>query len=251
MVEKILDIIMPVYNEAASIEQTLGEIADRVLNVIPGSRLLAIDDGSRDDSGSILDAWEKKHPSQMKVFHKSNSGHGASLLFGLERAEAEWIFLLDSDNQIAVNQFLKLWERRRQAPPRYQPGPGQADLLMGRRARRQDPQLRIWLTRFIRLFLWCYFGVKVYDANVPFKLFKRSLWEKVKIFIPPDTLAPSLFLAVIAKKLGYSLLEIEVEHSSRKTGSSSLKKLKLFRFCLKALRQLLALRRALASTSQK
>jgi len=240
MAEKILDIIMPVYNEAASIQQPLSEIVSRILNVIPGSRLLAIDDGSRDDSGRILDAWEKDHPSQMKVFHKVNSGHGDSLLYGLQRAEAEWIFLLDSDNQIAVGQFLKLWERRRQA-----------NLLMGRRARRQDPQLRIWLTGLIRAFLRFYFGANIYDANVPFKLFKRSLWEKVKIFIPPDTLAPSLFLAVIAKKLEYSLLETEVEHSPRKAGTSSLKKFKLFRFCLKALRQLLALRMTLPSTSRK
>jgi len=240
MAEKVLDIIMPVYNEAGSLEQTLAEIANEVLTVIPGSRLLAIDDGSRDGSGHILDAWEKKHPSQIKVFHRPNRGHGASLLFGLQKAEAEWIFLLDSDDQIAVGQFSKLWERRRQA-----------ELLMGRRAKRQDPRLRLWLTALIRAFLRFYFGLSIYDANVPFKLFKRSLWEKAKIFIPPDTLAPSLFLAVVAQKQGCSWLEIEVAHSPRKAGTASLDKMKLFRFCFKALRQLLTLRPALASTSQK
>jgi len=228
-----LEIIMPVYNEAASIEETVRKIKTEILDKIPGSRLMVIDDGSSDGTEKILDQLAREFREVISVFHQPNRGHGPAIYSGMEKAKAEWLFLLDSDNQIELLDFYKLWEKKEQA-----------DLLLGKRVNRHDPWVRIYLSKIIRYFLRFFLGVSLYDANVPFKLFKSSLWDEVKRFIPPDTLAPSLFLAAAAKKFGYRILEVEVKHYPRRAGKSSLKKWKLFKFCLKAFGQLLSFRQA-------
>lgn len=74
------------------------------------------------------------------------------------------------------------------------------DGVFGIRRQCHDPALRRWLTRVICFSLTLLFGVKIYDANIPFKLLRCSIWEEARSFMTPDTLAPSLFLAVFIKK---------------------------------------------------
>jgi glycosyltransferase involved in cell wall biosynthesis len=193
-----------------------------------------IDDGSRDATGAILDDLAKSHPYKMRVIHTPNRGHGPALWQGLNSANADWILLVDADNQIELDHFIDFWENRIQA-----------DIIIGNRLSRFDPPLRIWLSNLIRFFINFYFGEKIADANVPFKLFKHFLWEKVKKRIPADTLAPSLFLAVAAKRLGYKMVEYKVRHYPRRTGKGSLRSWQLLPFCFKAFQQLLKLKACL------
>lgn len=225
---------MPVYNEAHSIEETVRNIFKKIIAKIPNSQIIIVDDGSFDGSEKILDRFAQEKPEVIKVIHKTNTGHGPSIYQGLESADAEWLFLLDSDNQIEIEDFEKLWQRK-----------DEADILIGKRIVRHDPLIRLWLSAIIRWFLKLSFKVNIYDANVPFKLIKSSLWHKVKKYIPADSLAPSLFLAVAAKKLGYKMQEIEVRHYPRQKGRSSLGGIKLIRFCFRAYRELLSFRTAL------
>src|SRR5262245_28407185 len=64
------------------------------------------------------------------------------------------------------------------------------------RSKRTDARIRLALTAVIRAALVPLFGVRLRDANVPFKVFRRSAWDEARRLIPADTLAPSLFLAV-------------------------------------------------------
>ena len=87
------------------------------------------------------------------------------------------------------------------------------------------------------------FGVRLYDANVPYKLLRKSIWDEARPLVPDGTLAPSLFLAIIAKRSGYDIVELDVTHKERNTGEVSIRRLKLLKFCARGLSQLLALRR--------
>src|SRR5690606_21860018 len=115
----------------------------------------------------------------------------------------------------------------------------------GVRVRRNDPPFRLFLTRQIRRTLRPLFGVRLRDANVPFKVVRRSAWEAARPYIPEDTLAPSLFLAVFMKVRGMDVAEVDVAHKERETGVASIRRWKLLRFCGRAFRQLLAFRRRL------
>ena len=117
------------------------------------------------------------------------------------------------------------------------------DAVFGVRRERQDAAIRRHLTRVIRASIRVLFGVPLYDANVPYKLVGRSIWETARPCIPPGTLAPSLFLAVFAAKKRFDIVEMDVRHLDRATGEVSIRRWKLFKFCARAFPQMLAFRR--------
>ena len=120
------------------------------------------------------------------------------------------------------------------------------DGVFGVRRRRHDPALRLQLTKVIRRAIGLLFGVRLFDANVPYKLLKRSIWNEARRCIPVGTLAPSLFLAIFARTRGFNIVEVDVVHKERDTGEVSIRRLKLLKFCARGLRQMLAFRRCLS-----
>ncbi len=94
------------------------------------------------------------------------------------------------------------------------------------------------------------FGVRLLDANVPTSSCAASIWEDAQKYIPPGTLAPSLFLAIVAKRRGYNIVELDVLHKTRDTGEVSIRRLKLLKFCAAGLSQMLELRRQLNGTGR-
>jgi dolichol-phosphate mannosyltransferase len=87
------------------------------------------------------------------------------------------------------------------------------------------------------------FGVHLADANVPYKLLRKSIWDEARPLVPDGTLAPSLFLAIITRLRGHDILEIDVMHKERDTGEESIRRMKLLKFCARGLSQMLELRR--------
>jgi hypothetical protein len=103
------------------------------------------------------------------------------------------------------------------------------------------------LTRVIRNALTLLFGVRLHDANIPFKVFRRELWTDAAPVIPADTLAPSLFFAVHAARRGARIAFVDVGHRERTTGTVSIRRWKLLKFCARAWNQLLDFRSAMRS----
>jgi dolichol-phosphate mannosyltransferase len=229
-IRPVLSIVMPVYNEEDAVGSVIRGIYSTILSRLPGAELLAIDDGSRDRTPLILDDLAKRYP-QIRPFHKDNGGHGSALLFGLQRARGEHIFLTDSDGQTDPADFWILWDKRQQS-----------DFVTGVRADRHDPQHRLWIARFLRLAIRALFGVRCRDANVPFKLMSRDFWEKTKARIPEGTLTPSLFLCLAAKRGTNSVIETDIRHLPRETGECTIRYMRLMRFCVRALGQFLKFR---------
>ena len=229
-----LSVIMPAYNEEGAITAAVAEVRDFVLDKVPGSELVVVNDGSRDRTGPILDELTATDP-RVRVIHKPNGGHGPALRTGLDQAQGAALMLIDSDRQIPLTGFPPLWDAVNAGK----------DGAFGLRSSRQDPQLRLWLTKVIRGALPLLVGVRLTDANVPFKVFKRRLWDEAKPLIPADTLAPSLFLAIYAAAHGFDIAFIPVPHRERQTGVVSIRRWKLFKFCAKAFGQLVDFRRRL------
>src|SRR6185503_17714839 len=99
-----LSVIMPVYNEEGAIVNAVEEVQRHVLDHVPGSELVVVDDGSRDQTGRLLDDAASKD-ARIDVIHQPNGGHGAALLTGLKAAKGEYLFLIDSDRQIPLDNF--------------------------------------------------------------------------------------------------------------------------------------------------
>jgi dolichol-phosphate mannosyltransferase len=225
-----LSVIMPVYNEEGAIVAAVEEVQQHVLGLIPESELVVVDDGSRDATGRLLDDAAVKD-ARIKVIHQPNGGHGAALLTGLNASRGEYVFLIDSDRQIPLDNFNAAWTEVLAG----------RDAVFGVRRRRYDPVLRLYLSRLIRHSVNVLFRVQLRDANAPYKLFRRGIWSEARECVPDGTLAPSLFLAIVAKSRGYNILEVDVTHKERDTGEVTLRKFKLLKFCARGLGQLLGL----------
>lgn len=100
-----VSVLVPVYN----VERYLSECLDSLINqTMKDIEIIAVDDGSTDSSGKILDEYAEKD-SRIKVFHKRNTGYGNTMNVALSQATGEYVGILESDDFIAPDAFEKLY----------------------------------------------------------------------------------------------------------------------------------------------
>ena len=100
-----VSIILPVYNVAPYLRQSLDSIIAQTLSDI---EIICVDDGSTDESGQILDEYKEKD-ERIKVIHKKNAGTGAARNDGLKIATGECIGFVDPDDWILPNMYERLY----------------------------------------------------------------------------------------------------------------------------------------------
>lgn len=101
-----VSVVMPVYN----VEKYIGECLDSVISqTLDDIEIIAIDDGSRDSSGRILDDYAKKD-SRIQVIHKRNGGVSAARNDGLEICTGEYIYIMDSDDYLESSALEEMYK---------------------------------------------------------------------------------------------------------------------------------------------
>jgi glycosyltransferase involved in cell wall biosynthesis len=223
---------MPAYNEEACIAQVCREWLT-MLESVDGSRLVVIDDGSRDRTHAILKAVAAAHPA-LEVVRQLNTGHGAAILNGYRRAlemGAEWIFQVDSDGQFDPWDFTRLWERSERF-----------GFVMGYRRHRKDPLHRRAVSAALRLMIRLRFGVRLRDPNAPFRLMEARLLREFLARLPDGVFAPNILLAILARQSSGGFCEVPVHHRPRRGGTGSLGLMRLVWVLPRCLRELLGFR---------
>lgn len=215
-----LSVVMPVYNEAAVLTEVLAGVQRDVLDLVPGSELVVVNDHSTDGTADVLSDAARLDSRIRVLFNEANSGHGISVRRGLDGARGEWIFQIDSDAQVDLTQFARFWNERESS-----------DLLMGVRIVRHDPRHRLVLTRVTRVLVSVLARRWLRDANVPFKLFRAELFHSLQAWMPPRAFAPSILLAMGAARSGARITETEIRHLPRTHGQSTLRLFRLARAC--------------------
>jgi dolichol-phosphate mannosyltransferase len=211
-----LSVVMPVFNEVQVVGEVVEGIVKHILDAVPNSELIVVNDHSTDESLRILLDAAAADERIRVVSNDENRGHGPSVRRGFDSARGAWIFHLDSHAQFDVREFPLVFERR-----------FNADLVLGVRVNRLDPFHRLVLTRLTRTLVALLVGRDVKDANVPFKLVRRSLFDHVSPVIPVDVFAPSILLTAAACRSGARVVEVGVSHSARPAGRSKLRPVKL------------------------
>jgi dolichol-phosphate mannosyltransferase len=207
-----LSVVMPVYNEASVLSTVLEDIATNVLDAVPDSELVVVDDNSNDGSAQILAEAHTRDPRLRTLSNAANLGHGPSVRRGIDESTGDWILHLDSDGQFDLGDFPRLWALA-----------NDHDLVLGVRSERNDPFHRIVLTRATRLLASALARHRIRDANTPFRLVRRSLFDHLRPAIPPDTFAPAIAVVVGAYRSGARVATVEVTHLARPHGRSSLR----------------------------
>lgn len=102
-------IIIPVYNVADYLEKCVRSVLE---NDCTDSEILLVDDGSTDGrSGDLCDALAKECPEHIRVIHQENMGLGGARNTGIEAAQGDYLFFLDSDDYIAPETLAELREQ--------------------------------------------------------------------------------------------------------------------------------------------
>ena len=234
----VLYMIIPAYNESANIAQLVDDWYP-VIEAHDGggkSRMVIIDDGSKDDTFAILEKLAESRPL-LKPITKPNSGHGATILHGYKYAiseGADYIFQTDSDGQTKASEFEDFWKRRR----RY-------DMVIGWRRSREDGASRVFVTNVLRLVVRLVFGVKVRDANTPYRLMKRETLEKYINIIPDDYFLTNVVISVIYKKKNLAVRYLPITFRPRQGGVNSINIRKITGIGLQALKDFRTINRRL------
>lgn len=234
-----LILVMPAYNEEECIEDSI-DGWHTYLNALFGSlelfRILVINDGSRDQTGILLDELKLRYPS-LVVNHQKNAGHGVAVLNGYRMAlemSPKWVFQTDSDNQFRPQNFELLWQKRHTSK-----------FITGFRKHRQDDYNRLVITKILRFLVQLVFQCNIKDSNVPYRLMSTAYLQQLMQQLPSYPFAPNIFLCVMACKQGQRLYEIPIDHLARETGVVSIVKWNLLKVCFRSAKELISFRLSL------
>ena len=93
--EKLLTIIVPIYNVELYLEQCLNSLVNQT---VTNFKVILVDDGSKDGSGIIAKRYAEKYPEMFRYLFKKNAGLGAARNTGMEYCDTEYVEFLDSDD---------------------------------------------------------------------------------------------------------------------------------------------------------
>jgi glycosyltransferase involved in cell wall biosynthesis len=203
--------VLPAYNEEAIIERSVLGLASVLATLVQDFEIIVVDDGSRDDTRQVLMALAETRPEVplRVVLHQQNRGYGAALASGFDAATKDLIFMTDGDRQFDVTElagFLPALD----AP---------TDLVIGWRAHRADPPMRLLNARGWKLLVNGLFGYTARDVDCAFKLFRRRVWQSVSVHARGATFSAEFLIK--ARRMGFQVKELPVSHLPRTAGKAT------------------------------
>jgi len=100
-------IVSAVYNVAPYLDDFIDSLEKQTFG-LDGVQIVMVDDGSTDDSRSILERWRDRRPELVTVLSKPNGGQASARNLGLEHARGEWITFTDPDDMLEPNTFAEV-----------------------------------------------------------------------------------------------------------------------------------------------
>lgn len=202
-----ISIVIPLLNEAESLPELSGWI-DRVMKEYGFSyELIFVDDGSRDDSWSVISRLAESHPAVKGIKFRRNYGKAAALNCGFAACQGDVVITMDSDLQDNPEEIPEL--RRMIVEEGY-------DLVSGWKKKRHDPISKTLPTRFFNWTTRRMSGIRLHDFNCGLKAYSSDVVKSIEVFGEMHRYIP-----VIAKWAGFTRIgEKVVKHQKRKYGKT-------------------------------
>jgi glycosyltransferase involved in cell wall biosynthesis len=203
-----LSVVLPCYNEEKVIRKVVTEVAEFLPAVADRFEIIAVNDGSTDRTGAILEELAAGIPQLVVVHHDPNRGYGAALRSGFSRARLDYVFYTDSDGQFDISEL-----------PVLLPHTRDADIVTGYRKNRKDPLHRKFNAGLFKSFARLVLGIRLRDIDCAFKVYRREVLDSLDLLSDGILIDTEIFYK--AKRKGYSVREVPVTHLPRSGGAAT------------------------------
>jgi glycosyltransferase involved in cell wall biosynthesis len=220
-----LTFFFPAYNEQENVEGTVQRALADIGTMVDGSlEVLIVDDGSSDRTPELADALAAAHP-EVRVHHQPNRGYGGALKAGFANARGELICFSDGDLQFDLREMQRLLDRLHDGERKP------VDAVIGFRIKRRDPLHRVFIAKTYNAIVSVLFGLRVRDIDCAMKLFRREVFDGLRLDADGPFLSAELLIKLRAR--GVRMAQVGVNHYPRaagtNTGASFTKILRTFR----------------------
>jgi glycosyltransferase involved in cell wall biosynthesis len=199
-----LSVVMPVYNEGATIREIIG----RVLDVGLADEIIVVDDGSQDGTRAILEDLAAAIPNLHLILHEHNQGKGAAVRSGIAASDGELVLIQDADLEYDPRDYPKLLE------PIHD---GKADVVFGSRflggPRRSTMFWHMVANKMLTFMTNLLYNSILSDMETGYKLFRRELLAQVPLHARRFDFEPEVTAKLLKRRV--RIFEVPITFNPR------------------------------------
>jgi glycosyltransferase involved in cell wall biosynthesis len=199
-----LSIVIPLLNEEESLPELLSWI-HRVCADNYSYEVVAIDDGSQDDSWEVLKELKSSYPNLKAIRFQRNYGKSAALNEGFKLASGNVVVTIDADLQDSPEEIPELYRMITEEG---------IDLVSGWKKERHDPISKTVPSKFFNWVTRKMSGIELNDFNCGLKAYRKKVVKSIEVYGEMHRYIP-----ILAKQAGFNVIEEKVvRHQARKYG---------------------------------
>lgn len=200
-----LTLVIPLFNEEESITELLEWIYKAVKPMDIRFEAIVVDDGSKDESWTIIKKMSDVYPWLRAIRFRRNYGKSAALHCGFREAKGEVVITMDADLQDSPDEIPELVRMIKE---------DNFDLVSGWKKKRQDPLGKTIPSRIFNRTARLVSGIKLHDFNCGLKAYKLEVVQNIEVYGEMHRYIP-----ILARRAGFGRIgEKVVHHRERKYG---------------------------------
>lgn len=225
-----ISVFFPFLNDWGTVGSLVGLAVSTAEKLTDDWEVILVNDGSTEENAKalhsivkIINQASKNHESRIMnqeskfqknkekiriISHEKNKGYGGALRSGFEHATKDLVFYTDCDAQYDPRELALLFQEMK---------PG-VSMVNGYKIRRNDPLHRIVAGKLYHFFVKAAFKLPIRDTDCDFRLIRRDVFDKIRLFEDTGTICVELVKKV--DHSGFKIAEVPVHHYWRTSGKS-------------------------------